>query len=644
MVMWALETKLVQPKGNGSPWLLGHHGMSPLHGRRGWLRLGAMGIDRIRVRQYAPSITRPNQPDVQASDWTEPGIEDYEIHTGAISDHEDPRDRALEFNQQTDMRKPDLVLVVPGELTFQIKTFRSVCTCGKSFQHSQVNSSYVARKYLQDFGKNPKWEVAGVQHHVRDLYLHLRSYSQKLNIAASTEREFERRMEYLKGLNEKAWKWLSKIPAKQWCKAYFTKRVLSDCLVNNISESFNAMILLARDKPILSMLEWIRVRLMTRLHTKRIGMEKYGGSVCPNVQDKLEKLKMESRSFFAMPSGRFKYEVDNYYERHVVDLSKKECSCKIWDLIGIPCKYGVVAIYKNLEHPEDYLHDCYLKEAYLDVYREIIHPTPGQDEWIKSGHLPPQPPHVLRPLGRPKKLRRRDPDEPRNPHKAQGGSYSATNQGNTSSQPPSSQPQLSQPATRSRSAQWFSSTQPTTHAPRETWHSRASSSQPVSVRDSIARGTGSVAGRARGVGSGVGRGRGATSGVGSGAGRGSGAVRGRGATCGVGSGAVRGRGATCGVGSGASRGRGVTSGVSRGRGVGRGSNSGAGMGSTNGAGMGLCSGEVSGAGRGSICGEASGASRSWTNGAAVKNLGEKRTRGNGSSRPPKLPVGGGKGK
>jgi hypothetical protein len=32
MVMWALETKLVQSKGYGSPWLLGHHGMSPLHG------------------------------------------------------------------------------------------------------------------------------------------------------------------------------------------------------------------------------------------------------------------------------------------------------------------------------------------------------------------------------------------------------------------------------------------------------------------------------------------------------------------------------------------------------------------------------------------------------------------------------------
>jgi hypothetical protein len=50
---------------------------------------------------------------------------------------------------------------------------------------------------------------------------------------ASTERELERKMEYLKGLDEKAWKWLSKIPAKQWSKAYFTNRTLSDCLCHD---------------------------------------------------------------------------------------------------------------------------------------------------------------------------------------------------------------------------------------------------------------------------------------------------------------------------------------------------------------------------------------------------------------------------
>ena len=106
----------------------------------------------------------------------------------------------------------------------------------------------------------------------------------------------------------------------------------------------------------------------------------------------LRSWKIESRFFSAMPSDRFKYEVDNDYERHVVDLTKKECTCRIWDLIDIPCKHGVSAIYKNREQPEDYLHNGYLKETYLEVYND------------------------LRPLGRRKKLRR-DPDKPRNPHK-----------------------------------------------------------------------------------------------------------------------------------------------------------------------------------------------------------------------------------
>ena len=55
------------------------------------------------------------------------------------------------------------------------------------------------------------------------------------------------------------------------------------------------MIVKARDKPILSMLEWIKVRLMTRLYTKKIGIEKYRGKLCSSIQDKLEKLKLKSK-------------------------------------------------------------------------------------------------------------------------------------------------------------------------------------------------------------------------------------------------------------------------------------------------------------------------------------------------------------
>jgi len=44
---------------------------------------------------------------------------------------------------------------------------------------------------------------------------------------------------------------------------------MCDALENNLSDSFNSTILLARDKPIITMLEWIKAYLMSRFATLR---------------------------------------------------------------------------------------------------------------------------------------------------------------------------------------------------------------------------------------------------------------------------------------------------------------------------------------------------------------------------------------
>ena len=56
--------------------------------------------------------------------------------------------------------------MVTGECTFEIKTLYPECTCPLTFKNGQVTSAYVAKRYLEDFGKNPNWEVSGVKHHV----------------------------------------------------------------------------------------------------------------------------------------------------------------------------------------------------------------------------------------------------------------------------------------------------------------------------------------------------------------------------------------------------------------------------------------------------------------------------------------------
>ena len=55
---------------------------------------------------------------------------------------------------------------ISGELTFQIKTLTDDCTCPKSFKNSQATSAYVAKRFIEDFSKNPNWEVSGVHNHV----------------------------------------------------------------------------------------------------------------------------------------------------------------------------------------------------------------------------------------------------------------------------------------------------------------------------------------------------------------------------------------------------------------------------------------------------------------------------------------------
>ena len=64
------------------------------------------------------------------------------------------------------------------------------------------------------------------------------------------------------GENMAVMEWLRKIPPKLWARAFFSDNCKSDILVNNLNESLNSYILEARDKPIITMFEWIQRRLM----------------------------------------------------------------------------------------------------------------------------------------------------------------------------------------------------------------------------------------------------------------------------------------------------------------------------------------------------------------------------------------------
>lgn len=154
---------------------------------------------------------------------------------------------------------------------------------------------------------------------------------------------------------------------------------------------------------------------MNRYVAKKEGMQSYRGPICPRIQTKLEKAKLESRNYISYATGDGRFEVENPWKREVVDLNNRTCTCKIWDLIGIPCGHGVAAIYRMKGTPEDYVDPIYRTSTFLNAYTTTIGPVPSEENWPTSNHINILPPHYKTAPGRPKKARKRAVDEPKNP-------------------------------------------------------------------------------------------------------------------------------------------------------------------------------------------------------------------------------------
>ena len=88
-----------------------------------------------------------------------------------------------------------------------------------------------------------------------------------------TQNGFEVAMEKMKEESEAAWDWLMKIPVSTWARYAMDENYKTDLVVNNLSEVFNRMILDVRGKPVQTMFDGIRKKLMARNDEKRTGAE-----------------------------------------------------------------------------------------------------------------------------------------------------------------------------------------------------------------------------------------------------------------------------------------------------------------------------------------------------------------------------------
>ncbi|GAA0159798.1 hypothetical protein LIER_16497 [Lithospermum erythrorhizon] len=190
-------------------------------------------------------------------------------------------------------------------------------------------------------------------------------------------------MAKMKTLDSNSYDWFSDKDPGQWSRAFFTTSVKCDVLLINMCEVFNAFILDARDKPILTMMSMVKDLVMVRMQTNRDKAEKWEGRLCPKPRAKLLKSIQDASGCMPMKCDRIHFQVysESTSNQCVMNLEKRQCSCRRWQLNGILCKHACASMILIGENVEEYVDDCYTIDTYKKVYIHAIKPMTEEEIW-----------------------------------------------------------------------------------------------------------------------------------------------------------------------------------------------------------------------------------------------------------------------
>ncbi|KAK0588317.1 hypothetical protein LWI29_037845 [Acer saccharum] len=206
---------------------------------------------------------------------------------------------------------------------------------------------------------------------------------------STTKQGFTQYMERLRIESEATYQWLADKDPLHWSRAFFKDIALCDMLCNNMCEAFNLVILKARGKPVITLMEMIMVYLMKMLVTKRAEVQKLHHLIGPKVMKFVEKIKMESSICNLAHCGNYVVQVkETRGEQFVVNIKQKSYACNKWQLIGILCIHGMAAILSSNRDPLDFIDIKYKKESFLNAYTLVIYGINGPSMWPKTNDIP----------------------------------------------------------------------------------------------------------------------------------------------------------------------------------------------------------------------------------------------------------------
>ncbi|CAK9145011.1 unnamed protein product [Ilex paraguariensis] len=227
---------------------------------------------------------------------------------------------------------------------------------------------------------------------------------------STTNIGFKEKLAEIEEVSSEAAKWLQQFPPSRWALIYFEGTRYGH-LSSNIEE-FNRWILEARELPIIQVIERIHGKLMAEFEECRSKSKSWFSVLAPSAERRMNEATDRASTYQVLRSDEVEFEVLSSERSDIVNIGTHSCSCRDWQLYGIPCSHAVAALISCRKDMYAFTEKRFTVASYRETYSEEIHPIPGKIEWKKEGETPMdddirvvRPPKFRRPPGRPEKKR-----------------------------------------------------------------------------------------------------------------------------------------------------------------------------------------------------------------------------------------------
>lgn len=197
---------------------------------------------------------------------------------------------------------------------------------------------------------------------------------------ALTLQDYETKIVEIEAISQEAGYWIRRVPPCLWATACFEGTRFGH-LTANIAESLSAWILEASALPIIQMMECIRRQLMTWFNERRQASAAGTSVLVPSAERRVSEAIERARTYQVLRATEAEFEVISHEGSHVVDIRNRSCSCRGWQLYGLPCAHAVAALLSCRQNVYRFTESCFTMATYRKAYSETIHPVPDRSLW-----------------------------------------------------------------------------------------------------------------------------------------------------------------------------------------------------------------------------------------------------------------------